>query len=152
MTSSPSARLAFLDALVRAEVGLWNAADVAVTARCGISLALLTALRVVAARPGTARVQEVADDIGITVGAASKVVDRLERAELVRRVPHPADRRSSLLEVTDGGAAVLADGVDELDRQLARHTGDLSAGQLAELTGRLEQLRDATARDAGRAR
>jgi hypothetical protein len=56
------------------------------------------------------RREEVADDIAITVGAASKVIDRWERAELVRRVSNPSDRRSSLLQLTLPGSAALSEG------------------------------------------
>ena len=44
--------------------------------------------------------QDLSDDIGITVGAASKLVDRLERDGLVSKGPNPADRRSSLIALT----------------------------------------------------
>jgi DNA-binding MarR family transcriptional regulator len=97
-------------------------------------------LRVVADRPGEVRVQEVADDIGITVGAASKVVDRLERAGLVRRVPHPSDRRSSLLQVTRAGAAAQADGIAALDQELRERTRAVPADQLRALTDQLRAL------------
>jgi hypothetical protein len=56
------------------------------------------------------RREEVADDIAITVGEASKVIDRWERAELVRRVSNPSDRRSSLLQRTVPGSAALSEG------------------------------------------
>lgn len=41
------------------------------------------------------------------MGAASKLVDRLERDALVRRVPHPEDGRSSLIELTAEGARLV---------------------------------------------
>ena len=68
------------DVLVRYEIALWNAVDQELARQKLISLAHLHALRVVDRYQGRARVQEVSDDIGITVGAASKLVDGLERA------------------------------------------------------------------------
>lgn len=125
---------------------MWNGLDAAVTSRCGVPLGLLTAMRVITTRPGQCRVQEVADDIGITVGAASKVVDRLERAGLARRVPNPADRRSSLLELTDAGGQTLSDGLQVVDERLRDYTSHLDAEQIQTLTAELEQLRDAARR------
>ncbi|HZO05941.1 MAG TPA: MarR family transcriptional regulator, partial [Solirubrobacterales bacterium] len=43
---------------------------------------------------------ELATEAGLTSGAVTGVVDRLERAGFARRVPDPADRRRVKLEVT----------------------------------------------------
>ena len=41
--------------------------------------------------------------------SVTNIVDRLQADGLVRRVPHPTDRRATLVEVTDGGRAALED-------------------------------------------
>jgi DNA-binding MarR family transcriptional regulator len=43
---------------------------------------------------------ELATEVGLTTGAVTGVVDRLERAGFARRVPDPADRRRVKVEVT----------------------------------------------------
>src|SRR5919198_3395136 len=43
---------------------------------------------------------ELAKEAGLTTGAVTGVIDRLERAGYARRVPDPADRRRVKLEVT----------------------------------------------------
>ncbi len=43
---------------------------------------------------------ELAAEVGLTSGAVTGVVDRLERAGFARRVPDPADRRRVKVEVT----------------------------------------------------
>lgn len=112
----------FFDALVRYEVVLWDAVEAELRRRGETGLATLHALRVLDRHGGRARVQDLSDDIGITVGAASKFVDRLERDGLASRRPNPANRRSSLLALTDAGVAALstATGVcrDAVDRAL----------------------------------
>ncbi|GAB2767763.1 MarR family winged helix-turn-helix transcriptional regulator [Amycolatopsis magusensis] len=35
--------------------------------------------------------------------SVTNIVDRLEKDGLVKRVPHPTDRRTTLVEITDGG-------------------------------------------------
>ena len=95
----------FFDALVRYETYLWNHLDDRLVAAGGVSLANLTALRVVRRHAGSARVQELRTQLGITVGAASKLVDRLERDGLVVRTANPHDRRSSLIALTPAGDA-----------------------------------------------
>jgi DNA-binding MarR family transcriptional regulator len=52
---------------------------------------------------GSGRVQELSRELSITIGAASKLVDRLENAKLATRRPHPEDRRSSLVSLTAAG-------------------------------------------------
>lgn len=51
----------------------------------------------------------IARELGISSGAITTLVDRLERANWAHRVPNPNDRRSSYLELLAGGQAVLED-------------------------------------------
>lgn len=44
---------------------------------------------------------QLASEAGLTTGAVTAVLDRLEKQGLVRRVPDPDDRRRILVEVTD---------------------------------------------------
>jgi DNA-binding MarR family transcriptional regulator len=59
-------------------------------------------LRIIVRTP-SCRVQNIAQALRITVGAASKLVDRLEAARLCARRAHPDDRRSTVLEATEAG-------------------------------------------------
>jgi DNA-binding MarR family transcriptional regulator len=140
--TSPDDRFRFFDTLVRAEIRLWGAVDAAVSEATGTNLGLITALRTIDELDGAARVQEVADEIGITVGAASKIVDRLERAGLAERVPNPADRRSSLLRMTKPGRKTLAEGVRAAGQELGRRTDTLTQARLDETTAALAALAD----------
>jgi DNA-binding MarR family transcriptional regulator len=45
---------------------------------------------------------ELAARAGLTTGAVTGVIDRLERADYARRVSDPADRRRVMVEVTPG--------------------------------------------------
>lgn len=133
--------LSFFDALVRCETELWNTADAHGRAAGGPALGSLSALRIIDRYDGSARVQEVADDLIITVGAASKIVDRLVRDGLALRLPHPVDRRSSLLALTDGGAATLQAGVASLTEALRDAIGDaVDPAELASIAHVLRRL------------
>ncbi|WP_156364203.1 MarR family winged helix-turn-helix transcriptional regulator [Curtobacterium sp. Leaf261] len=46
-------------------------------------------------------------ELGLSSGATTTLVDRLESADWAHRVPNPHDRRSSYLELRPGGRAVL---------------------------------------------
>jgi MarR family transcriptional regulator, multiple antibiotic resistance protein MarR len=127
----------FFDALVRYEVALWSAVDHELSRQDQISLGQLYALRVLDGHDGRARVQDLSDDIGITVGAASKLVDRLERAGLAARTPNPANRRSSLIALTAAGEQALTSGMTVCRAAVARAVGQEDVGVV---TAVLQQL------------
>lgn len=142
MPTGPNERLTFFDELVATEVALWSALDAAVLAATDVNLGLITAIRQIARSDDGMRVQELADGVGITVGAASKIGDRLERAGLAIRSPNPADGRSSLLQPTTAGLAALADGLDAMRRELMVRTAALDSEELATVTAHLGSIRD----------
>ncbi|MCK2218594.1 MarR family winged helix-turn-helix transcriptional regulator [Actinomadura sp. ATCC 31491] len=112
----------FVD-LVRVETRLWNAVDARLQAEHGLRLGQYDLMTVIAGRP-TCRVLDLVHEVAITVGAASKAVDRLVAAGWCRRVANPADGRSSFLELTPDGVRTLdrarATYATEIDRWTAR--------------------------------
>lgn len=50
---------------------------------------------------------DLAADLGITSGAATGLVDRLERQGIARRVAHPSDRRRVTVQLTEAGLAIV---------------------------------------------
>ena len=45
----------------------------------------------------------LAEDVGLSARNLTTLADALEHEGLVRRVPHPTDRRATLLELTSAG-------------------------------------------------
>ena len=129
----------FFDVLVRYEVALWSAMDHELGRRGLTSLGQLHALRVVERYRGQARVQDLSAEIGITVGAASKLVDRLERDGLAARAPNPTNRRSSLIALTEAGMDSLASALEVCANALAMAIGDEDTEPLAAALGRLQE-------------
>lgn len=70
----------------------------------GLSFSRVRAVRRVARAPMT--MGELADALGIERPNATVVVDDLEARGLVRRTPHPTDRRAKLVEATRSGKTV----------------------------------------------
>lgn len=95
--------------LIALQVELFDEVDGRLRAEAGMPLVALLPLRVVRATQAC-RVQDLAEGLGLSVGGASKSADRLERRGWLRRVSHPSDRRSLLLELTDDGIAAAAAG------------------------------------------
>ncbi|MEV0891184.1 MarR family winged helix-turn-helix transcriptional regulator [Promicromonospora sp. NPDC050262] len=140
-----------LDDLVRVEVRLYTLLDARLRAAHGHGLGRFDLLRAVDAVP-RCRVSDVVRRLGITVGAASKGVDRQVRDGLVRRQANPEDGRSSFLELTPAGRRVLDEMLPTLDRATAealRGTG-VPDGDLAHLARVLAAVRGGL--EAGSAR
>lgn len=73
--------------------------------------------------------------------SVTNIVDRLEAQELVRRVDHPTDRRTTLCEITDEGRRVMAkatDAVTAVELGIAGLT-ERDMEQLTRLLGKLRK-------------
>lgn len=133
----------FFDTLVRFETALWNSIERELAHDGEVGLGTLTALRVLHRHDGSGRVQDLSRELSLTIGAASKLADRLERDGLARRSPHPTDRRSSLVALTESGESARASGQQVLGRVLAEVLGDggdaaIAASAVRRLESRLE--------------
>ena len=135
--------------LARVQTELRNAVDAALRSQHGVPLPLVTALDVVASTPGC-RVQDVVTTLHITVGGASKVVDRLVDAGHVVRTANPADRRSSLLTLTPDGTDLLRRALATVETVLhERLRLPLAPAALAALDRSLRGLEGPGGRTAG---
>jgi DNA-binding MarR family transcriptional regulator len=76
----------------------------AVSEAVGISFGRMRAVRRIARQPLS--MSELADAMGIDRPNATVLVDELEAHDMVRRVPHPTDRRAKLVEATRKGKAL----------------------------------------------
>jgi DNA-binding MarR family transcriptional regulator len=131
------------DDLVGLEIAVWDAVDARLRRDRGLPLGHFLPMRIIAGTPGC-RVLDVSAQLQITVGAASKVVDRVEAAGLCVRRPNPQDRRSSLIELTPSGTAALAAADVVFEQELAALLGGvLSPTALARFAGTLGRVRAA---------
>ncbi len=129
----------FVD-LVRVETRLYNAVSDRLRAEHGVSLGQFEFLEIIDRRPGC-RVLDIVREVGITVGAVSKAVDRLESAGWCVRAAHPEDRRSSVLSLTPEGARILAAARPTVADELAARTATVPAADLARTAVTLAALR-----------
>ena len=108
---------------------------VTVSKTLGLSWTRVLALRRLSVEPYTLR--RLAERLAADPPYVTLMVDDLEQRGLVRRRPHPEDRRAKLVELTEAGrtAAARADAImDEPPAAL----GELSAEDLATLARILE--------------
>jgi MarR family transcriptional regulator, organic hydroperoxide resistance regulator len=131
------------DDLIRFEIQLWNAVDTRLRGEFGLPLSHFEPMSVMDRLPGC-RVYDIASELGITTGGTSKLVDRIEASGYCQRLPNPADRRSSLLELTPEGRRVLAEAGVAFDEELQRWLGEpLPERTLRQFAAALARLRAA---------
>ncbi|HEY7622160.1 MAG TPA: MarR family transcriptional regulator [Solirubrobacteraceae bacterium] len=99
--------------------------DQAVADAIGINRTDMRCLDVIQ-REGPVPAGRLAEETGLTTGAITTVLDRLERAGYARRVRDPSDRRRVLVEVTPeafhGAADLYAEHLALAERNYRRYT------------------------------
>ena len=108
--------------IIRFEIELWNAVDARLKSEFSLPLTHFEPMVVIDELPGC-RVYDIASKLGISTGGTSKLVDRIEANGYCRRLPNPADRRSSLLELTPEGKRLLDEARVGFDEELQRWLG-----------------------------
>jgi DNA-binding MarR family transcriptional regulator len=98
---------------------------------------------------GASTAGHLAELTGLTSGAVTRVIDRLEQSGYVRRVPDPADRRRVIVEVVPEKAAAIESTLNRVGtagaEEIARYT-DAQLALITDFLGRMEQItrREAT--------
>jgi DNA-binding MarR family transcriptional regulator len=103
--------------LIRFEIELWNAVDARLRREHDLQLTWFEPMRVMS-KHSACRVLDLKEDLSITVGGASKLVDRIEAAGLCRRRANPEDRRSQIVELTPAGRLLLAEATKSFEDEL----------------------------------
>lgn len=76
----------------------------------------------------------------VTSGAMTNRLDRLEKAGLIRRTPHPQDRRGLLVQLTDQGRELIDQAVEAHVENEHAILSALSPDERQRLAGLLEKL------------
>jgi DNA-binding MarR family transcriptional regulator len=131
---------ALFSELIRFETELWNAVDARLRGDCDLPLTQFEPMQIISRQ--RCRVQDIAEQLSITIGGTSKLVDRIEASGHCRRRPNPADRRSSLIELTPAGRRLLASATEAFDDELqARLGAAVSERSLQQFSTTLAKLR-----------
>lgn len=90
---------------------------------------------------GPLRMTDISERLVLSKGGTTKVIDRLEGMGHVARRPDPADRRATVVEITDSGREVMAAArivVDEaLGETWQRHVSDEEAQVVVDVMERV---------------
>ena len=113
-----------------------------------ISVPQFRALVYIRRHPGT-DLSAVADQVGTSLPAASELVARLVRQQLVVRETDPASRRRIRLTLSPSGLAGLEAAEQRTTEWLVGVLRGLGEAQLADLAAGLRDLRATVANDSG---
>jgi DNA-binding MarR family transcriptional regulator len=94
--------------------------------------------------PTGTRLTDLAEQALVTKQTAGHLVDQLEKAGYVRRVPDPTDGRARLVQVAERGQAVVAVARRVEAEVEAEWTAYLGEEATAQLRAALERLREIT--------
>ena len=93
-------------------------------------------------RDGPMSAGSLANAIGLTTGATTTAIDRLERSGYARRRGDPNDRRRVLIEASEEGARQAFALFDGLLDAVARRASDYTEEEVALLLGLIASFRD----------
>lgn len=114
--------------------------SIALAQQLGMPLADVQCLGLLAAGPSVP--SDLAAQLGLTTGAMTKVLDRLQVAGYITRSADPADRRRIVITADPEGFAALAASYAPLRARMNRHLADYTAGELAAILAFLRAGRE----------
>ena len=94
--------------------------------------------------PHGTRVSDLAEQARVTKQSAGFLVDQLESAGYVERVPDPSDRRARLVRLTARADRVVKTANAEVERALAEWTDHVGADRLRRMHETLLDLQEIT--------
>jgi DNA-binding MarR family transcriptional regulator len=122
-----------------------------VAIRLGLSESDIDALELLI-DTGASTAGRLAELMGLTTGAVTRVIDRLEQAGYVRRESDPTDRRRVVVEVVPERVATIESLLDSLERAAAQEVERYSPEQLALINDFLSRMADLTQTESTRLR
>jgi DNA-binding MarR family transcriptional regulator len=97
---------------------------------------------------GRPRMSELAEWLTLSRGGITKLVDRLEDARYLKRVPSADDRRSLQAELTQAGGRMLEEMHAACVGEVERHFATLTADEAELVTAALEKVTASTCEEA----
>ncbi|MDG4790415.1 MarR family transcriptional regulator [Micromonospora sp. WMMD1102] len=133
----------YISAAVRLQVAIAHQLDMPVTDLHALGALLET---------GPAGASRLAELLGMTTGAVTRLVDRLERGGYVRRQPDPVDRRRVLLQLVPERVADIAEFYAPIGARWQRNIDRYSEAELEFLLEFLRQGREDSKAETARLR
>ena len=113
-------------------------------ARCGLPHAWFEVLvRLARSENGQLTMGALAEQVTLTTGGVTRLVDRMDAAGYVERLPCPTDRRVAFAAITEAGRKKLSEASEVHAANLREVFDGFSTRELGLLNGLLDRLRAA---------
>jgi DNA-binding MarR family transcriptional regulator len=130
----PAGTMAAVTSVMRVQQILLSATDGALRPH-GLTFARYEALVLLTfARSGSLPMRVMGERLQLHPTSVTNIVDRLESDGLAKRSPHPTDRRTTLVSITEAGSALMAEATKSLT--------DIDFGLVGLTERQAEQLND----------
>lgn len=144
LTSADDRLITTFGRLVEAQSTLSRDLGRALEQHCGISHTTFEVLlRISRAEGGQVSMSALAQQVALTSGGITRLLDRLIQLGLVQRVPCPTDRRVYFAALTSEGERVLQQAKRVHAKNLKRVFATFTPTELTALDGLLDRLRAA---------
>jgi DNA-binding MarR family transcriptional regulator len=122
-------------ALLRTHARLWDQLEAQMRRDHGLTIARYDVLAQLDSAGGRLRLSRLASSVVLSPSGLSKLLDRMDVSELIRREPDPRDARSTFAVITPRGRALLRKARRSHHELLQQRFGDaLDDGDVADLT------------------
>lgn len=105
-------------------------------------------IRLARSADGQLTMGALADEIALTTGGVTRLIDRMQKSGYVERRPCPSDRRISFAGITDSGREVLDRAAAQHARNLREIFADFSEADLTTLDSLLDRIRETARKPA----
>lgn len=131
----------YLSILASHETRLWNSVERALRQHDGpLSMARVHTMDFISQHDGQVRIQEISAGVDITVGAASRLVDRMVTDGLLIRTSDASDGRSTFISLSVKGRAAFARTQELLDDILAAIFSEVNPATITAVTEALGEI------------
>ena len=89
---------------------------------------------------GPSKISEICEHMMVSAAAASQMADRLEKVNLVQRIPEPGDRRVRNVVLTQQGESVVRQSIEARQSWVNEIPGKFSDDQMDQISDALELL------------
>ena len=128
-------------ALVRTYARLWDQVEAQMRHDSGLTMPRYDVLMQLDMAGGRLGLTELASTIVLSPSGLSKLLDRMEAAELIRREPDPRDARSTFARIAPRGRSLVRKARDRHHLWLQQVFGDaLDDRDIADLTRIMERI------------
>jgi len=89
---------------------------------------------------GPSKISEICEHMMVSAAAASQMADRLEKVNLVQRIPEPGDRRVRNVVLTQQGESVVRRSIEARQSWVNEIPGKFNDDQMDQISDALELL------------